>query len=237
MTGTAGRIDKLGTNIAFAGLTAAGKTTHARLLAAELGYEFVSATEIIVRLANLELGSAEHVWFEHFETLERARADDRIDCLLEAELLQLATSRRRVVFDTWALPWISTVDMVRLYLQSDSLSRTWKCFVSQGDRPERDLAQCARLIAVKDETTRVRLLRRHGFDVCRNLDISDLILDNSAMMTSPTRAAADDGIRRFAPYVGACVALQLRGDRGPLAELRARYAREYARTVRRLAAR
>ena len=38
------------TNIAFAGLTAAGKTTHARRLAADLGYGYVSATDILFEI-------------------------------------------------------------------------------------------------------------------------------------------------------------------------------------------
>jgi cytidylate kinase len=38
------------TNIAFAGLTAAGKTTHARRLAADLGYDYVSATDILFEI-------------------------------------------------------------------------------------------------------------------------------------------------------------------------------------------
>jgi hypothetical protein len=33
-------------NIAFAGLTAAGKTTHAKILAEQLGYEWISATTL-----------------------------------------------------------------------------------------------------------------------------------------------------------------------------------------------
>ncbi len=41
------------TNIAFAGLTAAGKTTHARRLAADLGYRYVSATDILLEILAL----------------------------------------------------------------------------------------------------------------------------------------------------------------------------------------
>ena len=38
------------TSIAFAGLTAAGKTTHAQRLAADLGYDYVSATDILFEI-------------------------------------------------------------------------------------------------------------------------------------------------------------------------------------------
>jgi hypothetical protein len=44
------------TNIAFAGLTAAGKTTHARRLAADLGYSYVSATDILFEILGMPPG-------------------------------------------------------------------------------------------------------------------------------------------------------------------------------------
>ena len=40
-------------NIVISGLTAAGKTTHALLLAQELGYRYISATAIIADLAGV----------------------------------------------------------------------------------------------------------------------------------------------------------------------------------------
>ena len=49
------------TSIAFAGLTAAGKTTHAQRLAADLGYDYVSATDILFEL--LRVPRDAHPWF------------------------------------------------------------------------------------------------------------------------------------------------------------------------------
>jgi cytidylate kinase len=50
------------TNIAFAGLTAAGKTTHARRLAADLGYRYVSATDILLEILQVRDPGAD-LWF------------------------------------------------------------------------------------------------------------------------------------------------------------------------------
>jgi cytidylate kinase len=44
-------------NIAFAGLTAAGKTTHARRLAADLGYSYVLATDILFEILRMPAGA------------------------------------------------------------------------------------------------------------------------------------------------------------------------------------
>src|ERR1700722_7225690 len=46
------------TSIAFAGLTAAGKTTHAQRLAADLGYDYVSATDILFEILRVPPGRA-----------------------------------------------------------------------------------------------------------------------------------------------------------------------------------
>lgn len=49
-------------NIAFAGLTAAGKTTHAKILAEQLGFEYISATKTILEIIGLD-HEPERIWF------------------------------------------------------------------------------------------------------------------------------------------------------------------------------
>jgi cytidylate kinase len=220
-------------NVAFAGLTAAGKTTHARLVAAQLGYEYISATDLMLRLVGLDSVPSAGVWFTHFEQLERARADDRIDDELERQLTDLASTRQGIVFDTWALPWISDVEMVRVWIESDHRSRSWKCFVSQGAEPRLDVAACSRLVEAKDRTTRRRFLRRHDFDLFTDRRLFDAVLDNTRLITAPTWSAAQAGINRFAPYVSAAVLVRLSHDRTALGGLRSGDPGEYARIVRR----
>lgn len=60
------------TNIAFAGLTAAGKTTHARRLAADLGYSYVSATDILLEILRVPDPGA-HLWFTQLDAITAAR--------------------------------------------------------------------------------------------------------------------------------------------------------------------
>ena len=60
-------------NIAFAGLTAAGKTTHARRLAADLGYDYVSATDILFEILRVPRNA--HPWFNQADAISSARDD------------------------------------------------------------------------------------------------------------------------------------------------------------------
>ncbi|MGV9865685.1 cytidylate kinase family protein [Rhodococcus koreensis] len=192
-------------NIAISGLTAAGKTTHAKLLAAQLGYDYISATAKLLELAGYKGQDVDRVWFSQLSSINEMRKSDTLDDLLEAHLTELAESRDGLVLDTWAVPWISNADMVRVWIESDRLSRTWKCFVSQGAQPRLDLVECTNLIDEKDRTTRDIFLRRHGFDLFRDRTIFDVVLDNTQMIEAPTRASCDRGIGEFATVVSSAI--------------------------------
>ncbi len=208
-TGSSGSVSQR-FNIAFAGLTAAGKTTHALLLADELGYEYVSATKILLELLDMPAVDHRSVWFSKLDEINKLREGDALDDALEARLIQLATERDGLVLDTWALPWISDGPMIRIWIESDRRSRSWKCYVSQGETYERDIEACAALIDAKDQTTRNIFQRRHKFDLFSDRSIFDLIVENTHLIDSPTREGADRGIEAFAPVVATAVKSALR---------------------------
>src|ERR1700754_819367 len=171
-------------NIGFAGLTAAGKTTHAKRLAEELGYDYVSATEILLDILGID-DSSDQIWFSRLDEIQGSREGDAVDGELEKRLIILAQTRKRTVFDTWALAWISDSSMVRIWLESDFQSRTRKCIVSQrSGRLSPD--ECSDLIRDKDEFNRAIFLRRHGFDLFRDRRRYDAILCNSHLIPEAT---------------------------------------------------
>jgi CMP/dCMP kinase len=210
------------TNIAFAGLTAAGKTTHARRLAADLGYRYVSATDILLEILQVRDRGA-HLWFTQLDAITAAREGDAVDDELEARLTGLARSSDRTVFDSWALAWISPSPMVRIWIESDLPSRTRKCLVSLGDQP-RPLAECEALLRAKDDHNRAMFLRRHGFDLFTDRERYHAVLCNSHLIPAATGLESRRGIERFAPVVRGA-ALAATGS-GSLEELRAGYPRE-----------
>lgn len=206
-------------NIVISGLTAAGKTTHAQLLAAELGYRYVSAADIILKLSGIDIPNSKDMWLAHFDQLEDARNDDSIDDQLERHLVDLAEHEDDIVFDAWALPWITSHPMVRIWFESDRLSRSWKCWVSQSNGRPMSSLDCVNLMDRKDLTSKDRFARRHRFDLFRDHEGFDLILDNTSLISAPTSAAASKGIAAFAPFVSAGVASVVRSDPGPLAKV------------------
>jgi cytidylate kinase len=190
-------------NVAFAGLTAAGKTTHARLLAADLGYGYVSATEVMLEILQFPVVAGD-AWLERYGEIQAAREGDAADAELDRRLLDLAADRRCTVFDTWALAWLAPGPLVRVWIESDVASRARKCLVSQ-TRTRLSLNECQALCLAKDGHTRDSFRRRHGFDLFTDRDRYDLVLRNSHLIPTADRACADRGIAAFAPVVRDCV--------------------------------
>lgn len=215
------------TNIAFAGLTAAGKTTHARRLAEELQYDYVSATEILLEILGIDEAS-DQVWFTRLGEIQDARDDGIVDRELEQRLIALARTRQRTVFDTWALAWIADTPMVRIWLESDFPSRVRKCVVSQRSRrlsPD----ECGALIREKDDYNRAIFLRRHGFDLFEDRYRYDVVLCNSHLIPEATAMAAESGINAFAPVVYAAATAAMASDESSSLVLQERHPREVLR--------
>jgi cytidylate kinase len=121
--------DALYRNIVICGLTAAGKTTHAKLLAAETGFKYVSGTGTLARLLGLPVAEDPPYWPDIAAEVAKRRTDDT-DRALEHELLEKAASSDRQVFDVWALPWTShDPQLIRVWIESTLESRAWKCRV------------------------------------------------------------------------------------------------------------
>ncbi len=216
------------TSIAFAGLTAAGKTTHAQRLAADLGYDYVSATDILFEI--LQVPRDAHPWFNQADAISAAREDGAVDAELESRLVELARTSDRVVFDSWALAWICPVPVLRIWIESDLPSRTRKCLVSLGDEA-RPLAECEEVLRAKDDYNRATFRHRHAFDLFIDRGRYHAVLCNSHLIRAATRQESRRGIEEFAPVVRDTALAIMSADAGRMAELRARHSRE-VHTVR-----
>ena len=187
-------------NIAFAGLTAAGKTTHAKILAEQFGYEWISATAIILDI--LGVGeNPEKVWFSDYKRIQKAREDDRVDIELERRVRKLAKSRDGLILDTWAMAYIYENPLIRIWIESDEDSRMRKCYISQGQKKLLELSECRRLIHEKDNSARSKFARRLKFDLFTDMSRYDAILSNTDLIPEPTDQCSRTGISTFTPVV------------------------------------
>ena len=145
-----------------------------------------------------------------------------MDAELESRLVDLARTRDRTVFDSWALAWICPVPVVRIWLESDLPSRTRKCLVSLGGEP-RSLGECEAVLRPKDDYNRAMFLRRHGFDLFRDRERYHAVLCNSHLIPSATEQESKRGIEAFAPVVRDAALAVLKADPDGLAELHTRH--------------
>jgi cytidylate kinase len=166
-----------------------------------------------------------HPWFNQAGAISAARQDGAVDAELESRLVDLARARDRTVFDSWALAWICPVPVVRIWIESDLLSRTRKCLVSLGGEP-RPLGECEAVLRSKDDYNRAMFLRRHGFDLFRDRERYHAVLCNSHLIPSATEQESKRGIEAFAPVVRDAALAVLEGGADDLAKLQARHPRE-----------
>jgi cytidylate kinase len=219
-------------NIVVSGYTAAGKTTHTRLLAQAMGWQYISAAEILLEKLGLDtsVSSESEIWFYHNDEINRLRRGTGIDDELDRFLLSRASSGNHIVFDARFLPWLSNAPMVRVWLASDLLSRARKCCVSIGKEGSA-VPDCARAIHDKDHGDVERMAQAHDIVFSSDRSVFDVILDNSAFISAATAECSSVGIQRFHPYMLAAVQAAM-GNASMLSELRRGRGAECADTVR-----
>lgn len=202
-------------NIVIAGLTAAGKTTHALLIARWLGYDYVSASALLLNRVNMDSDGSNTMWVRRSAEIERHRDERPVDREVNEYLRAELNRRDRTVFDSWSAAWLGGPPCLRIYLESDRNSRARKVRVSQEPHgPYLPLAECRHLIDQKDGSTAARLRPLLGVDIRYDRVPFDLVLDNSALIDQPTIVSARRGIKEFHGHLVRAIKNHLRGRDG-----------------------
>jgi cytidylate kinase len=183
--------------VIISGFTAAGKTTHARHLAASLGWRYVGMSEI--RRSCVPDSSTERE--EWHPTGDRRRAaDESLDLDMDRRLAERIRSIDvPTVVDAWLQPWLSELSGVtRVWLESDFESRVLKAQVSRMRAGLAAMPSIRDTVAAKDEFSVTHFRRLYGVDFGPDPEVFDLLLDNSGYLTEATIGSSDAGISRFA---------------------------------------
>ncbi|WP_327250939.1 cytidylate kinase-like family protein [Streptomyces sp. NBC_01244] len=204
--------------IVISGLTAAGKTTHAKLLAETLGFRAVHFTDLLLQELQVEAGSADQVWFSRLHEIESMRAGGSADRRVDETIGELLAADEPMVVDAVLAPWLHPGRQINVWLGSDRASRAWKCSVSRlpGVISTDD---SLRLLDKKDAFTRAYLWQERAVDLYTDRSCFDLVLDNSHLIGEPTAAAARKGIRQLHQVLLAYVNWRLERQDNALLEL------------------
>jgi cytidylate kinase len=188
-----------GPNVIVCGYTAVGKTTHALLLAQQLGYDYVSASTALVERLH---SSRDAPWRTRRRVLGTQRSLGA-DLEVDRTLAHWARTRSSVVFDSWALPLFS-VDRPQavVWLEAPVSDRGRKCRCSQLFSPNPlSVAECRDLVARIDSEANARFDGMYNVDYGDTPDRADIVLPASGYLDDATTNSAIRGIRRFHPVV------------------------------------
>ncbi len=160
---------KRGPVIAVSGPPGSGKTTYARRLASDLGFNYHSAGSIfreIARRRGLTL-----------EELSRiAEKDPSIDLEIDRRTLEIAR-QGNVVIEGHLVAWVlAHVADVLVYVKAPLEVRVMRVASRDGV----DVSVAVEDVLVREESQALRFSRYYGFDV-RDLSIFDLVVDTSTL--------------------------------------------------------
>jgi cytidylate kinase len=152
----------------------------------------------------LPVEAAATLWFTRSREVASLRAGGAADRRVDSLITRLLSSAEPMIVDAALAPWLFSGPAMRIWLGSDRASRAWKCSVSR--LPLRlSTDESLRLLDDKDGLTRHYLQMQHGIDLFEDRSCFDVVIDNSHLITEPTRGAADRGIAELHPVLVACV--------------------------------
>ncbi|MFI1394953.1 hypothetical protein [Streptomyces sp. NPDC020681] len=166
-------------NVVISGLTASGKTKFSLELARQLGFNYVSASEILLEGLGVPLGMRRDTWGDGFETVAQLRDRSEADRRLDAEMAHLAETLDCTVFDSWALPWFTDSSVIKIWLSCDRRTRYLKARLSHAATERHVLQYYANVVDRKDEDSRIRFQKLYGFDYGPDPDVFNCILDST----------------------------------------------------------
>jgi cytidylate kinase len=182
--------------IIISGLTAAGKTTHGRMLAAQLSIPYFSGSGLLSQLVGMP-----GPWTPETDLSRGHGSHDRE---LDRLMIRQFTENSDGVFDAWTLPWLTSGDALKVWIESDPPSRVLKALVTELRRGKTPVAsEVEKMIKDKDDFSRALFKKLYEFDLYSDHGVFDLIVDNSRYITESTIADSDRGIRAFGPVIAA----------------------------------
>lgn len=191
--------------VVISGLTAAGKTTHGKLLAEAMGMPYFSASDALRALVSKEHGVSD-AWGERWHPgVDTVRNDGDVDRQVDRMMLEVVQRSDHGLFDACFLPWLyDGSDVINIWLESDLESRIRKCYVSHLDNARISIGEARDVVERKDQVTRKALLRTQN-SVYRPDGRFDAVLCNSDLMQSATVASAVRGVAVFSKLLEECV--------------------------------
>ena len=176
--------------VIVSGLTAAGKTTHSKLIADFLDVPYFSGSGLLSELAGIP-----GPWRPEVDLV---RTEGALDRALDTLMISRLDTSQDGVFDAWTLPWLTTSPVIKVWIQSDLPSRVRKAMVTELRRGELPVQEAVQgMVYEKDEFSRTLFNKLYDFDLFNDHWVFDLVIDNSSYISAATIEDSDKGIASF----------------------------------------
>jgi cytidylate kinase len=202
-------------NIMIAGLTGAGKTTHARLLAAEFQLRYISGSAI--RLKHVH-PAQDHTTSEFWRTSSDAKVLDHqrleqpnADLAADEEMRQMSATEDGLVFDVWMLPWLSKSAALRIWFEC-SLEIRARRVLSSLSQSTYTRTEITKLIDEKDMQARQFMKLNYGFDLFTDRSPFNIILNTGYLTAAQATEDHDRSVAAIHQILRALV-ICFAGDR------------------------
>lgn len=196
-------------NVIISGLTAAGKTTHAKLLCRDYGFRYVSASQILLNLAGLKQKQPLDFWVTpKGREIQRRISWSQID----NEFRRIESESDNTMFDCQSLPWLSSKECMIIWLESSLRSRVMKAIVSYQGQSNLTTHDIENGVKSKDRFGREQILANYKIDLFRNRKPFNFIIDISSFITAPTEEASQTSIIDAHKVISTAVGWYLNND-------------------------
>jgi cytidylate kinase len=199
----------LKSNIAITGLTAAGKTTHSRIIEKEFGHKYFSASSLLAEISGYKEEVFSGFWLT---TKGHEMASKVIDSGIDEALKKKEEDSAFTIFDCRTLPWLSKKNVFSVWIESSLESRTYKALISHGPSETRTFDDLKKEISYKDNRDCDSFRQAFGFDILKDLEPLDVIIDISSFIKSPTIKSSWESIQQGQDIISSAVGLYITGD-------------------------
>lgn len=172
----------------IAGLTGTGKSTIAESVANKLKLKYFRSSMLFREFAGKDTKTIGW-WEKEGLNFIKERADSDIDEKFDKYLLDLADREENFVIDSWTLPWLYKEQGLKILLTCPADVRVNRVMT----RDSISLDAAKKSVAEKDHKTRLLFLQKYAFDITKELNVFDLIINTQYL-------SKDDEIKLICEY-------------------------------------
>lgn len=167
------------------GFSGSGKSTMANLLGRRLGLRVVHPSGVLRALmlgkkpdaATAKMNRGFWEGEKGFAMLKGRLKDDVPMDVVSDRILLKEIAKGSVIMDSWSMPWLSPRGM-KIYLKAPFDVRASRV----ARRSRLSEADARRIVRAKDTDTRRLFQRVYGFDIVRDQDVFDAVIDTTDLM-------------------------------------------------------